>query len=134
MSVAGHDDYEKLSHFQQCIVNLYSYNWKYNDIVGYIVVHLIQNDTIGFDLYWANKRKIRRDGRYKIEYKEYFNSMYINLSDKTDYSTLGNVILENINIIKKRRDFKDRYIETNYFEKIKDAINWKIFINNCKSK
>lgn len=116
--------------------NLYCYNkiWKYNQIIGYIVIS-IKNSAIWFDEYATDDKKIHFNGGKK-HYIHYLN--LIGYHFYVDKNKADKEIKEEINkwlfSIEKNILFKSWYLDRSLFDNMIKYINIRNIIDDIKKE
>ena len=91
------------------------YQWKFNEIIGWITLHLSDNYIFG-EIFLKNSTRITKKSKAKIDFFDAGFKFKIpeNESNKTIYEN----ILKNIKSLEKNSKLKRRYIDISKFETI----------------
>jgi hypothetical protein len=97
--------------------------WKYNEINGYISIRSGSNQ-VKAEYWFINSKRIgRRTIRKIYEYRGKAFEIWVKSQDSS--IDIFNAIRDEVNLLKKRRPFKGRYIDLESFENIGPYLNWK---------
>ena len=98
------------------------YQWKFNEIIGWLTLHYNDNYIFG-EIFLNNSKRITKKSRAKIDFYDLGFKFKIpeNESNKNIYESIFN----NIKSLEKNSKLKKRYIDTSIFETIGKHINWE---------
>jgi len=98
------------------------YNWKFNEIVGWITICLNQEIIFG-ELFLKRTDRIRKNSKAKIDF--YNCEFKIKFDSKNLNKEIFTKILTAVNKVQKSTKFKNRVIDISKFETIGPYIDWK---------
>jgi len=98
------------------------YPWKFNEIVGYVLLNIDREIFTG-ELFLNEKKRIVQNSKGKIVYKAEAFRFDVNPT-MTDKEIFDKVLVE-LKLLNKKGNTKGRYIDTNRFETVGKFINWQ---------
>ncbi|MES2266150.1 MAG: hypothetical protein V4520_05295 [Bacteroidota bacterium] len=106
------------------------YPWKFNEIVGYVLLNIDREIFTG-ELFLNEKKRIVQNSKGKIVYKtEAFRfDVDPTMTDKEIFVK----ILSELKSLNKQGATKGRYIDTNRFEAVGKFINWQDLFSDLNS-
>ncbi len=104
------------------IKDLSEYNWKFNEIIGWITLHLNHNTVIG-EIFLKKAKRIVKNSRSKIKF--YDCAFKIPFNNQDSNQKIFEEMLNEINKVQQMTKFKNRYIDKSKFELIGPHIDWK---------
>lgn len=98
------------------------YNWKFNEIIGWITIHLTDGIILG-EIFLKKTDRITKNSKAKISFSDCgFKIPYNkNQPNKEIYKQ----ILKSINDIQADKKFRKKHIDKTTFETLGPFINWK---------
>jgi hypothetical protein len=109
------------------LIEYYGGSWEYNEIIGYLRLHILGTQIRGE--YWQHKaKKLVRSRKRQFKYITHKLSAEKEFLLSGSNKEIYNDILEYIEMCKKT--LKKRCIDTSNFEKIGPHIDWKGLIAN----
>ncbi|WP_413669383.1 hypothetical protein ACEN9X_05130 [Mucilaginibacter sp. Mucisp86] len=113
---------EKFEARRQWYKSHIGYPWKFNEIVGYVLLNLDGQIFTG-ELFLNEKKRTVQNSKGKIVYKTEAFRFDVNptITDKEIFDT----ILVELKSLNKKGVTKGRYIDTNRFETVGKFINWR---------
>jgi len=98
-----------------------SFKWRYNEIVGYIGIYVLGNQIRAEYSYTEAKRIVIKSKKTIIWIGKLFErSIY----DKENSEEIFEILKEEIELVKKEKPFKKRFIDTSILYKTGRYINW----------
>ena len=102
------------------------YNWKFNEIIGWITIHL-NHKTIFGEIFLKKAKRIIKNSRAKISFYDLGFKIPFNQDDKNQ--KIFKEILNSLRDIQMSKKFKNRYIDKSKFEVLGPYIDWKNLYN-----
>ncbi|HEX7904942.1 MAG TPA: hypothetical protein VF487_13790 [Chitinophagaceae bacterium] len=98
------------------------YLWKFNEIVGWVLLN-IDKEIFSGELFYKEGKRIMKGSKSKINYRgESFRFDIV--EEMTDLDIYSRILTE-LKGLTKKSVTKGRYIDTNRFETIGKYINWR---------
>ena len=112
--------------------------WKYNQIIGYIVINLVKYDygiDINFEWYQSDKKLYRFNSNEKnFVQNESLNGYHFFVDESDSNNEIKNEIREWLNDLLKDECLKKRYVDLSVFEIQLKYMNIKEFINDLNKR
>jgi hypothetical protein len=98
------------------------YLWKFNEIIGWVLLN-IDGGIFSGELFYKEGKRITKGSKSKINYRgEGFRFDII--EQMSDLDIYSRIVIE-LKGLAKKSDTKGRYIDTNRFETVGKYINWR---------
>lgn len=125
--------YEKYPKEKMIMENLlrenYGGGWEYNEIIGYIRLHILGTQIRGE--YWQHKaKKMVKSRKRQFQYVTHKLSPEKELSLSKTNKDIYNKILEYIESC--RKELKNRFIDTSNFETLGSHVDWQELIHKSR--
>ena len=98
------------------------YNWKFNEIIGWITLHLNHGIIFG-EIFLKKTNRITRSSKAKISFHDC--GFKIPYDPKSSNAEIFQDIMNSITEIQTSKKFKNRYIDKSNFETTGPFIDWK---------
>jgi hypothetical protein len=107
------------------------YPWKFNEAIGWICLYIFGSQIRGDYFLITSKRigKGTRNKRFKFYGKAFEHSLPRNLSSSEIYQEITIAL----NMLKKNRPFKNRYLDLSSFETIGQFVDWVSLVDKLNS-
>jgi hypothetical protein len=109
-----------------------SYNYDYNETIGWIKLYILGNQIRGEYHYEVNPitrekdRKRFNKGIRKKQFDEFGKAFEISYSSNISSQEIYNKLIYKIKYLMKNEEpFKDRFIDTSKLEKLAEFVDWK---------
>ncbi len=99
-----------------------SYQWKFNEIVGWVLLN-IDRQIFSGELFYKEGKRIIKGSKSKINYNG--ESFRFDIEEEMSDHDIYFRILAELKDLTKKPILKGRYIDTNRFETVGKYINWK---------
>lgn len=99
-----------------------SYPWKYNEIIGWILLSVGRQIFSG-ELFYKEGKRVSKGSKSKINYKNEAFTFEI-LNEMTDLDIYSRILTE-LKDLSKKPFTKGRFIDLNRFETVGKFVNWK---------
>jgi len=98
------------------------YNWKFNEIIGWVTLHL-NHETVFGEIFLKKTARINKNSKAKISF--YDCGFKIPYNQTVSNQEIFKQILDNISEVQKRKKFLNRYIDISKLETLGLFIDWK---------
>lgn len=98
------------------------YNWKFNEIIGWILICLNQGTVFG-EIFLKKTKRIRKNSSAKIAFRNC--GFKVRFDYKNTNKQIFASILNEIQKLQESKEYKNRYIDKSKLETIGSFINWK---------
>lgn len=113
---------DALIHRKSDLFKSYGGAWRYNEIIGYLRLHLLGNQ-IRAELFKVDAKKIRKTRRKVLEFKTHKFSCELNISRNASSKEILTVIQQYIHNCQKQ--LGSHIIDKSLFENIAEYVNWR---------
>jgi hypothetical protein len=98
------------------------YQWKFNEIIGWITLHFTDNYIFG-EIFLKNSKRITKNSKAKIDFHDAGFKFKIpeNESNRTIYEN----VFKEVKLLEQKTKLKRRHIDISKFETIGPFIDWK---------
>lgn len=128
------DDLENINGKKNAYDNLFEelktlngYNWKFNEIAGWITLHLNQEIIFG-EIFLKDTKRFRKNSTKKIKF--YDCGFKIKFQKEQSNKEIFDDILNEINILALSNLLKNRHVDKLKFETIGPYVDWKNLYRN----
>jgi len=112
---------DKFDALRQWYKSHIGYPWKFNEIIGYVLL-TIDGQIFSGELFLNEKKKIFQNSTGNIVYKT--EAFRFDITSSMTDNEIFDKILSEVKLLKDKRNTKGRFIDTNRFETIGKFINW----------
>ncbi|MEO9211166.1 MAG: hypothetical protein ABI208_08705 [Ginsengibacter sp.] len=99
-----------------------SYPWKFNEIIGFVLLN-IDREIFSGEVFYKEGKRVVRGSKSKINYKE--EAFRFDITDEMTDLDIYSRILTDLKGMTKKKITKGRYIDTHRFETVGKYINWR---------
>ena len=107
--------------------HLIGYPWKFNEIIGWVLLNIDGNIFSG-DLFYKDGKLIKKGSRQKINYRG--ESFRFDVTNSMTDSDIYLQILTELKGLTQKTPTKGKYIDTHRFETVGKYINWRKLFEN----
>jgi len=97
------------------------YNWKFNEIIGWITIHLTDRIILG-EIFLKKTERITKSSKAKFSF--YDSGFKISYNKNKSNKEIYEQILKSIDSIQMAEKFRKRHIDKSIFETLGPFINW----------
>lgn len=98
------------------------YPWKFNEIIGWVLLN-IDGEIFSGELFYKEGKRVTKGSKSKVVYNS--EAFRFDIFKEMNNITIYSKILTELKALNKKSLTKGRFIDTSRFETVGEYINWK---------